>query len=146
MSLITDHDIYLFREGNHTRLYEKLGCQLGEDGEAHFAVWAPNARAVSIIADWNGWNPGAHALQARWDGSGIWETTISGVHPGAAYKYRIVSQYQQTLEKGDPFAFYWEAAPKTASRTWRLDYTWGDGEWMRTRAAHNALDAPMSTY
>ena len=146
MSPITDHDIYLFKEGSHARLYEKLGCQLDDNGQAHFAVWAPNARAVSVIADWNGWNPGAHALNARWDGSGIWETTIPDVHPGAAYKYRIVSQFQQTLEKGDPFAFYWEEAPRTASRVWRLDYTWDDGAWMQDRAARNALDAPMSTY
>jgi 1,4-alpha-glucan branching enzyme len=146
MSPITEHDIYLFKEGNHARLYEKLGCQLLDDETAHFAVWAPNARAVSIIADWNGWNPGANALNPRWDGSGIWETTVSGAHPGAAYKYRIVSQYQQTLEKGDPFAFYWEEAPRTASRVWQLDYNWGDEAWMRERGRRNALDAPMSTY
>ena len=121
MSLLTDHDVYLFKEGSHTRLYEKLGCHLLPDGQAHFAVWAPNARAVSVIADFNGWNPGAHVLNPRWDGSGIWETTIPDVQPGAAYKYRITSEFQQTLEKGDPFAFYWEEAPRTASRVWQLD-------------------------
>ena len=146
MTLLTDHDIYLFREGNHTRLYDKLGCHVNEEGEAQFAVWAPNARAVSLIADFNGWNPGAHALSPRWDGSGIWEATVSGVHPGAAYKYRVVSHHQQTLEKGDPFALYWEEPPRTASRVWRLDYEWQDSAWMRERAKRNALDAPMSQY
>jgi 1,4-alpha-glucan branching enzyme len=146
MSLLTDHDVYLFREGSHTRLYEKLGCHINDEGEAHFAVWAPNARGVSLIADFNGWNPGAHVLEPRWDGSGIWEATVPGVHPGAAYKYRIVSQYQQTLEKGDPFALFWEAPPRTASRVWRLDYEWQDEAWMRGRAKRNALDAPMSQY
>jgi len=146
MSLITEHDIYLFKEGSHTRLYEKLGCQYINDDQAHFAVWAPNARAVSVIADFNGWNAGAHVLNPRWDGSGIWETTVAGVHPGAAYKYRITSEYQQTLEKGDPFAFYWEEAPRTASRAWRLDYEWRDQKWMAERARANALDAPMAMY
>src|SRR5215213_7343876 len=146
MSLLTDHDIYLFREGNHTRLYDKLGCHVNEEGEAQFAVWAPNARAVSVIADFNGWNPGAHVLNPRWDGSGIWEATVPGVHPGAAYKYRVVSHHQQTLEKGDPFAFCWEEPPRTASRVWLLDYEWQDSAWMRERARRNALDAPMSTY
>ena len=146
MSTLTDHDVYLFREGSHTRLYEKLGCQYIDDHEAHFAVWAPNARAVSVIADFNGWNPGAHVLNPRWDGSGIWEGTIPGVHPGNAYKYRITSEYQRTLEKGDPFAFYWEEAPRTASRIWRLDYEWHDQAWMKERHARNALDAPMAKY
>jgi 1,4-alpha-glucan branching enzyme len=146
MTLLTDHDIYLFKEGSHTRLYEKLGCHYVNDDQAHFAVWAPNARGVSVIADFNGWNAGAHVLSPRWDGSGIWEATVPGVHPGAAYKYRITSEYQQTLEKGDPFAFYWEEAPRTASRVWRLDYEWHDQKWMAERHSRNGLDAPMSKY
>jgi 1,4-alpha-glucan branching enzyme len=146
MSLLTDHDIYLFKEGSHTRLHEKLGCHLLDDGRANFAVWAPNARAVAVIADFNGWNPGSHVLNPRWDGSGVWEAAFPDVPVGAAYKYRITSEYQQTLEKGDPFAVYWEEAPRTASRVWRLDYEWGDDVWMRERHAKNALDAPMSKY
>jgi len=146
MSTLTDHDIYLFREGSHAKLYEKLGCHIDADDCAHFGVWAPNAKAVSLIGDFNGWNPESHVMSPRWDGSGIWETDVPGVEPGAAYKYRIVPQHGATLEKGDPFGFFWEVAPRTASRVWRLDYEWDDGEWMKTRGAHNALSAPMSIY
>jgi len=88
--VLTDHDIYLFKEGSHTRLYDKFGCRLS-DGGAHFAVWAPNARSVSAVGDWNNWDPRAHPLSAREDGSGVWEGFVSGVARGHAYKYRIVS-------------------------------------------------------
>jgi len=148
--MLTDHDIHLFREGSHTRLYQKLGCHLGRRGGvegAHFAVWAPNARAVSVIGDFNGWNPGAHSLAPRKDESGIWEGFVPQVAQGAGYKYHIVSRYHdRRADKGDPFAFYWEAPPKTASRAWSLDYEWRDGDWMRARRARNALDAPISIY
>ena len=89
--MLTDHDIYLFREGSHGRLYDKLGCHVAADG-AHFGVWAPNAREVHVIGEWNGWQPGVHRLAPRWDGSGIWEGVVPGVARGQAYKYRIVSQ------------------------------------------------------
>ena len=146
MSTLTDHDIYLFREGTHARLYDKLGCQIGTDGLAHFAVWAPNARTVSLIGDFNSWDSNAHVMRPRWDASGIWEASVADVKQGAAYKFRIVSQAEETRDKGDPFAFYWEEAPRTASRVWRLDYDWNDASWMRARAPRNALDAPMSIY
>ena len=139
MSLITDHDIYLFKEGSHTRLYEKLGCHATPDGAAHFAVWAPNARSVSVIGDFNSWNAGATELHARWDGSGIWEGSARSVPPGSAYKYRIVSHHQSTQEKADPFAFYCEEAPRTASRVWTADYKWGDGEWMKVTAIGDSI-------
>jgi 1,4-alpha-glucan branching enzyme len=146
MNTLTDHDVYLFKAGNHARLYDKLGSHLRPDGTAHFAVWAPNARAVSVIGDFNGWNAQADELKPRWDGSGIWEATVSGVDAGAAYKYRIVSQHNSVQDKGDPYAFAWEEPPRTASRVWTLEYEWGDQEWMRSRAQHNALSAPMSIY
>ncbi|HEY0337878.1 MAG TPA: 1,4-alpha-glucan branching enzyme, partial [Burkholderiales bacterium] len=88
MSTLTDHDIYLFREGSHARLYEKLGSHITQRGPTHFGVWAPNAREVCVIGDFNNWIAGANELKPRWDGSGIWETTIPGVELGAAYKYR----------------------------------------------------------
>ena len=134
MSTLTDHDIYLFREGTHARLYDKLGCQIGTDGLAHFAVWAPNARSVSLIGDFNTWDANAHVMRPRWDASGIWEASVAEVKQGAAYKFRIVSQAEETRDKGDPFAYYWEEAPRTASRVWRLDYDWNDASWMRARA------------
>ena len=148
--MLTGHDIYLFKEGTHARLYEKFGCHLGErDGVAgaHFSVWAPNAQRVSAIGDWNGWNSGENPLQVRADGSGVWEGFVAGVAHGQAYKYFIESRvggYQ--VQKADPFAFFAEAPPRTGSRAWRLDYDWGDAAWMASRREANALDAPMSIY
>jgi 1,4-alpha-glucan branching enzyme len=148
--LLTGHDIYLFREGTHARLYEKFGCHLGErDGVAgaHFSVWAPNAQRVSAIGDWNGWNANANPLQVRADGSGVWEGFVAGVAHGQAYKYFIESRvggYQ--VQKADPFAFFAERPPRTGSRAWRLSYDWGDAAWMASRREANALDAPMSIY
>ena len=147
---MTDHDIYLFKEGTHARLYEKFGCHLGErDGAAgaYFSVWAPNAQRVAAIGDWNGWNQGAHPLAARADASGIWEGFVPGVAHGQAYKYHIESRlggYQ--VDKADPFAFFTEAPPRTGSRAWRLEYEWGDAAWMAQRRGANALDAPMAIY
>ena len=144
--MLTEQDIYLFREGTHASLYRKLGCQLRQDGSAHFAVWAPNARAVSVVGDWNGWRRDANVLQPRWDSSGIWEADITGVKRGQAYKYAIVNAHGQVEERADPFAFHAEVAPHTASRAWSLEYEWDDEEWMRTRRAHNAFEAPQSVY
>ncbi|HEX2825657.1 MAG TPA: 1,4-alpha-glucan branching protein GlgB [Burkholderiales bacterium] len=146
MTNLTDHDIYLFREGSHARLYEKLGCHFVSDDTAHFAVWAPSARSVAVVGDFNGWTAAANELKPRWDGSGIWEGDVSGVKVGAAYKYRIVSPYGSATDKGDPYALYWEEPPRTASRVWKLDYEWNDTDWMRSRALMNGLAAPMSIY
>ena len=144
-SPFSEHDIYLFREGTHTRLYGKLGCRLDVDG-AHFALWAPNARAVSVIGDFNGWDPAAHPMNARWDSSGIWECHVAGVTQGANYKFRISPASGGAFDKADPFAFLAQLPPETASRAWSLDYEWSDGEWMAARRGRNALDAPMSIY
>ncbi len=148
--MLTEHDIYLFKEGSHARLYEKFGCHLAErDGVAgaYFSVWAPNARRVSVIGDWNDWNAAAHPLAVRGDSSGVWEGFVPGVSRGQAYKYRVVSNVGgYEVEKADPFAFSAEPPPKTASRAWNLDYHWGDAAWMAARGAANALDAPMSIY
>jgi 1,4-alpha-glucan branching enzyme len=139
-------DRYFFSEGTHSRLYDQLGCHLRAEGGARFAVWAPNAASVSVVGDWNGWNGDAHPLQAH-DDSGIWTGSVCEVAPGQAYKYRIRSRHNgYQVDKADPFAFFCETAPATASRAWSLNYDWGDGDWMATRAARNALDAPMSTY
>ena len=146
MAMLTEHDIYLFKEGTHANLYRQLGCQLAADGGAHFAVWAPNARAVSVIGEWNGWKPGVDVLHSRWDQSGIWEADVPGVRAGQSYKYSITNSHGRREDRADPIAFYTEVAPASASRAWRLDYEWGDGEWMRERAKRNALDAPCSVY
>jgi 1,4-alpha-glucan branching enzyme len=143
--LLTDHDIYLLKEGTHGRLYEKLGCHLGEGG-AHFAVWAPNARAVAVVGDFNGWRTEGSTLAPRPDGSGIWEGFVAGVERGQAYKFRVHGTDGRVGDKVDPFALHAEIPPRTASRAWSLDYAWGDEEWMTRRAAANALSAPISIY
>jgi 1,4-alpha-glucan branching enzyme len=145
--MISDQDLYLFHEGTHARLYDKLGSHLQPGGGARFAVWAPNAHAVSVIGDWNGWNPGADPLHVRPDSSGIWEGAAKGAAHGQAYKYRIWSRQRgYVVDKADPFAFYAEHPPATASRIWSVDNTWNDAAWMSTRGQKNALDAPMSIY
>jgi 1,4-alpha-glucan branching enzyme len=145
--LLTDHDIYLFREGTHGRLYSELGSHLLDGGGARFAVWAPNAESVSVIGDFNGWNPSANRLEPRADHSGIWEGEARGAQPGHTYKYRINSRLGgYSVEKADPFSVFCELPPKTASRIWSLDYTWNDAPWMAGRAARNGLSAPMSIY
>jgi 1,4-alpha-glucan branching enzyme len=147
---LTSDDIYLFREGTHARLYRYLGAhptrRNGTAGTA-FAVWAPNAAAVSVKGDFNRWDAEAHPLVPRSDGSGIWETFIDGVGPGAHYKYHIASRHRDyRVDKGDPFAFSWEEPPRTASRVASLDYAWNDSAWMASRERSNALAAPWSVY
>jgi len=148
--VLTDHDIYLFKEGSHGRLYEKMGCHLATRGRvagADFAVWAPNAGSVSVIGEFNGWDPAAHALSARWDGSGIWEGFVAGVARGQSYKYRVrFAHGGHEVDKADPFGVYSEIPPQTASRAWSLEYAWADGDWMMNRRSRNALGAPMSIY
>ncbi len=148
--LLTEHDVYFFKEGNHTKLYDKLGAHLvtakGEDGVL-FSVWAPNANRVSVIGGFNGWNPEAHQLHARWDGSGIWQGFVPGLAHGELYKYHVQSNYQgYRADKGDPFAFRWETPPATSSMVWDLTYEWHDQTWMRERHSANSAQAPMAVY
>lgn len=149
-SLLTEHDVYLFREGSHYQLYDKLGShEMTVDGVAGicFAVWAPNAERVSVIGDFNDWNRESHQLSVRWDGSGIWEGFVPNLTPGGKYKYHIRSRHNgYTVDKGDPFAYHWELSPRTASTVWNLDYQWNDSDWMHRRAQHNDLNAPVSVY
>jgi 1,4-alpha-glucan branching enzyme len=148
-TLISDHDLFLFNEGTHFRLYEKLGAHpVIQDGVAgtYFAVWAPDAREVSVVGDFNDWSPDRHPLRAR-ASSGIWEGFLPGVGKGAVYKFRIASRYDgYSHEKADPFGILHEVPPKTASVVWDPDYAWQDKTWMEDRAHRNALDAPQSVY
>ncbi len=149
MGTLDEHDIYLFREGTHATLYDRLGCHFltGDDGDgAHVAVWAPNAREVSVIGEWNAWQAGVDVLRARWDQSGIWEADVDGIAQGASYKYAITTSHGTRQDRADPFAFAAEVAPASASRAWRLDYAWNDSAWMAGRAPKNAMDAPFSIY
>ena len=150
ISLFTEHDIYLFKEGSHFRLYDKFGSHPMEvDGKkgTYFSVWAPNAEKASLIGDFNGWNTDSDPLFMRWDGSGIWEGFAPGIAAGEVYKYNIVSKLENyNVEKGDPFAYFWETPPRTASKVWDLNYDWGDHEWMENRYKSNSLNSPISTY
>ena len=149
LSLLTSEDFYLFNEGSHYRIYEKMGAHLVESNGTQgtvFSVWAPNARHVSVIGSFNGWNPQSHQLQPR-GSSGIWEGFIPGVGKGTLYKYYIVSNHHgHRAEKADPVALFAEKPPRTASVVWDLEYTWNDGDWLQKRAERNSLNAPMSIY
>jgi 1,4-alpha-glucan branching enzyme len=148
-SLLSDWDYHLFNEGSHTRLWEKLGAHVvtraGVKGTM-FAVWAPNAASVSVMGDWNGWNPDGHYLEDR-GASGIWEGFVPDVGKGAHYKFHIRSKHNgYRVDKADPFGILHETPPRTASVVWDLDYEWNDAEWMRDRGQRNAFAAPISIY
>jgi 1,4-alpha-glucan branching enzyme len=149
MSLLTDNDLYLFNEGSHFQLYDKLGAHLvTHDGASgtYFAVWAPNAERVSVIGDFNGWDKGRHKLYPKGQ-SGIWERFFPGIGKGTLFKYHIASRHHgYRVDKADPFSIFNEIPPKTASIVWDLDYQWGDHEWMTSRGQRNALDKPVATY
>jgi 1,4-alpha-glucan branching enzyme len=150
MPELTPNDIYLFKEGTLYRAYDKLGAHpVVVDGRSgtHFAVWAPNAEGVSVVGDFNGWNPDHDPLHARWDQSGIWEGFIGEVGPGTVYKYHIRSRLGgYRVDKSDPFAFRCETPPRTASIVADLGYEWNDLDWQRDRSRLNALDSPWSIY
>ncbi|HRO41645.1 MAG TPA: 1,4-alpha-glucan branching protein GlgB [Flavipsychrobacter sp.] len=148
-SLLTDFDIELFKAGKHFHLYNKLGAHVAEHRGVkgtYFAVWAPNAKYVSVVGSFNGWNRGAHKMQVRWDGSGIWEGFVPQVGKGDYYKYYIESHSGFSVEKGDPYAFHWETPPATASVVWNLDFKWTDNNWMKERSRQHALSKPISVY
>lgn len=148
-SLFSDDDIQLFKTGKHHQLYKKLGSNLVEHAGTkgtYFAVWAPNAKQVSVIGNFNGWNRSLHPMSVRWDNSGIWECFIPGLGAAEYYKYFIESNNGYQVEKGDPYAFHWETPPHTASVTWDLSYDWNDAEWMAKRKAEPPLEKPLSIY
>ncbi len=149
-SLFSEFDISLFKAGKHFRLYEKLGSHVTEvDGVkgVYFAVWAPSAKHVSVVGDFNYWLEGDHPLNVRWDGSGIWEGFIPNLEVGSRYKYKIHSHHNNIkTEKVDPFARYCETPPKTASIVWDANYQWNDTSWMQKRAEVNSLEKPFSVY
>ncbi|HEX8598107.1 MAG TPA: 1,4-alpha-glucan branching protein GlgB [Chloroflexia bacterium] len=147
---LSDFDLHLIREGNHFRTYEKLGAHVLEVNGVrgvHFAVWAPNAQRVSVVGDFNRWDASIYPMRQH-PGFGIWEIFIPGLVEGEAYKYHIRSLHNNyEVEKADPYGFYAEQRPRTASRVFDLSgYEWGDGEWMQDRSKYNGLDAPISIY
>ncbi|MBI5884288.1 MAG: 1,4-alpha-glucan branching protein GlgB [Elusimicrobia bacterium] len=146
---LSDFDLHLFGEGTHLEVYERLGSHLvnvGGKAGVNFAVWAPNAEAVSVVGDFNGWKQKSHPM-AGLGSSGIWDLFIPGVERGANYKYCIRSKTGETFEKADPYGFYFEVPPKSAAKVWDLGgHAWGDGEWMEKRAKTNPLDGPINVY
>ncbi len=142
--MLTSDDLFLFNQGTHYRLHDKLGAHV-VDGGTYFAVWAPSAQRVSVIGDWNGWSHGAHPMQPV-ESSGIWAVTIPTVGHGTRYKFAITGPDGSTHEKADPFAARAEHAPATASIIWQAQHTWSDAEWMRTRGQRATRTAPISIY
>jgi 1,4-alpha-glucan branching enzyme len=149
-TLFTDYDIHLFKEGNAFKLHEKFGAhrmRVDSQQGVYFSVWAPNAVRVSVVGEFNKWDPQSHPLAIRWDGSGIWEGFIPGIQKGSLYKFHIVSKNRKyKVDKGDPFGLFWETSPRTATVVWDLDYEWGDADWMKNRKECNDLNAPVSIY
>ncbi len=148
ISLLTEYDIFLFRQGTHGNLWKKLGAHemiVREKKGTLFSLWAPGAERVSVVGDFNFWNKESHALQKRKDGSGIWEGFIPFLEKGSLYKY-VIQKGDYVQEKADPFARRTEMPPRTASIVWDTSYQWDDSEWMRSRQRKNDIHAPMSIY
>lgn len=146
-------DQYLFNEGNHHRIYEKLGANFrvldyfdNKLGGIAFAVWAPNAKRVSVVGDFNSWDGRRHQMRSL-GMSGIWEIFVPGLQAGQNYKFEIKTKEDALLEKSDPFAFYAERRPKTASKIYDLSgYEWGDKDWMEERSKKDWKREPVSIY
>ncbi len=148
-SLLTDEDVSNYQAGSNYQLYKKFGShsiQVNEVWGMYFCVWAPNATSVSVKGHFNDWKNHEYELTPRWDKSGIWEGFIPHFKLGEAYKYHIVGYAKRKIDKGDPFANFWEKRPHTASITWDMHYDWKDDQWMKNRKKKNALDAPWSVY
>lgn len=148
-SILTDDDITNFQNGTHYSLYKKFGShsiQVNDVWGVCFCVWAPNASSVSVKGNFNDWTNRTHELYPRWDKSGVWEGFIPGFKLGEVYKYHIIGYKKRALDKGDPFANFWEKRPLTASISWDMYYDWQDKEWMKKRKKHNSLEAPWSVY
>lgn len=148
--LLSDYDIYLFGQGRHQEIYEKLGAHPREiDGVKgiNFAVWAPNCYKVAVVGEFNHWDSRTHAMENR-GGIGIWEIFIPNIDVGTAYKYEVRSHNQgYRAQKADPYGFYAEVRPNTASIVYDIDqYDWQDDQWMTQRAEKAPLELPMNIY
>ena len=148
-SMLLAEDINNFPPGTNYRLYQKFGShsiKVNEVWGMYFCVWAPNATSVSVTGNFNDWKNHEYELFPRWDKSGIWEGFIPHFKLGEVYKYHIRGFKGIEIDKGDPFANFWEKRPDTASITWDMYYEWQDNEWMKVRKKKNALNAPWSVY
>ncbi len=149
LPVLSEYDLYLFNEGNNHRVYEKFGSNLiihdGMEG-VHFAVWAPEAKRVSVVGGFNNWDGRVHQMRIL-GASGVWEIFIPGLKEGDLYRFEIKTKNEDILLKSDPYAYYTEMRPANASVVYNVDkYTWQDNEWMEKRKQTNWLEKPMSTY
>jgi len=149
LPVLSDFDLHLFNEGNHYRIYEKLGSHVMELGGVKgvlFAVWAPNAQRVSVVGDFNAWDGRVHPMRVR-GSSGVWELFIPGLEAGTLYKYEIRGPQGEVFLKSDPYGFAFELRPKTATIVWDIDgYEWGDQAWMERRSRWDFLHEPLCIY
>lgn len=149
LPVLSDFDLYLIGEGSHYKKYEKLGAHVMEVGGikgVHFAVWAPNAKRVSVVGDFNNWDGRRHQMRVL-GSSGIWELFIPGLNEGEIYKFEIKSQSGDIFLKADPYAFFFEVRPKSASIVYNVNqYKWNDSEWMGMRSKANWFESPISVY
>ena len=145
MSGLGEVDLYLAGEGRHERLYERLGAHCVDGGGVRFAVWAPNATAVSVVGDWNFWSEGADALRPV-ESSGIWEGVAENATEGQRYKLAVTGADGITRMKADPYAAYAEVPPENASIVYRSRYAWSDEAWLEQRRAADPLTQPVSVY
>jgi 1,4-alpha-glucan branching enzyme len=148
-SIFTEEAVNNFQQGTLYNAYQYFGNKQLEvlDTEGtYFAVWAPNATRVSIVGNFNNWRDGIHPLFVRLDKSGIWEGFIPGCKRGEVYKYSIHGFEGKIMQKGDPYAHFWEKKPLTASITWNFEYNWSDLSWMESREKHNSLQSPYAVY
>jgi 1,4-alpha-glucan branching enzyme len=149
MPALSDLDLHLFGEGNHHHIYRKLGAHLDEDGGVsgvRFAVWAPNARSVSVVGDFNAWNGGSHPM-VRIGNSGVWQLFVPRLGPGTLYKYEVRTLHDQIVLKSDPYGFQMQLRPDNASIIADLSgYEWQDAQWMERRSTWDATRAPITIY
>jgi 1,4-alpha-glucan branching enzyme len=147
--VLSDYDLYLFGEGKHTRIYDKLGAHpmtIGEAAGVHFAVWAPNAKRLSVVADFNAWDGRRHPMRSL-GASGVWEIFIPGIGLGERYKFEILTKYGEVVLKGDPFGFAFELPPLNASIVCVPSYDWSDGGWMASRESQGSwFHRPLAVY
>ncbi len=148
-SFFNEENIRNFQKGTLYNAYDYFGShqiEVLEKTGFYFSVWAPNATYISVIGEFNNWDPLAHPLFVRLDNSGIWEGFIPDLEKGELYKYHINGYKGVITEKGDPYGNYWEIRPATATITWDLQNKWDDKSWMKSRKKHNSLKAPWSVY
>ena len=147
--VLSDYDLYLFAEGKHTRIYDKLGAHpmtIGQAAGVHFAVWAPNAKRVSVVGDFNSWDGRRHPMRSL-GSSGVWEIFIPGIALGERYKFELLTRYGEVILKSDPFGFAFELPPLNASLVAAPDYHWKDDEWMKSRASAGSwFHQPFAVY